>query len=155
MRSARNFPRQLMLIIEWFLITLLTVIRGGNVTPHAFKSNIGEMVTSLSDGPLVLPPLTHSHTFEVTSSLMQTLNARSLFLGIPYEDPHAHITKICLVCNSCVGRQEIDMYLIGLRVFHLSLTGEATIWFTRVSLQFNLYLGEIKGCVPSKVLPGF
>ena len=34
-----------------------------------------------SDGPLVLPPLQHGHTFLVTSSLMQMLTTRGLFFG--------------------------------------------------------------------------
>ena len=42
-----------------------------------------------SDGPLVLPLLPHDHTFVVTSSLMQMFTAISLFLGLPFEVPHA------------------------------------------------------------------
>ena len=45
------------------------------------------------DGPLVLPPLPTGHTFDVTSSLMQMLTARGLFLGLPSENPHAHIAN--------------------------------------------------------------
>ena len=53
-----------------------------------------------SDGPLILPPLPQGHTFFVTSSLMQMLTARGLFLGLSFEDPHAHITKVRSVCKS-------------------------------------------------------
>ena len=58
---------------------------------------------------------------------MQMLTARGLFLGLPSEDPHAHIAKLRSVCRSCVGSPDIDMDIIGLRVFPLSLTGEAAI----------------------------
>ena len=68
----------------------------------------------------------------VTSSLMQMLTARGLFSGLPYEDPHAHIAKVRVVCKSCVGRPDLDLDVIGLRVFPLSLMGEATIWFTEL-----------------------
>ena len=64
---------------------------------------------------------------------MQMLTARGLFSGLSSEDPHAHIAKVSLVCKSCVGRPNLNMYIIGLRVFPLSLTGEAAIWFTELS----------------------
>ena len=63
----------------------------------------------------------------VSSSLMQMLTARGLFSGIPFEDPHAHIAKVRAVSKSCVGRPDLDLDVIGLRVFPLSLTGEAAI----------------------------
>ena len=81
------------------------------------------------DGPLVLPPLPTGQTFVVTSSLMQMLTAGGLFSGLPSQNPHAHIAKVWAVCKSCVGRPDLDLYLIGLRVFPLSLTGEAAMLF--------------------------
>ena len=66
----------------------------------------------------------------VTSSLMQMLTARGLFSGLPFEDPQAHIAVVRAVCKSCVGRPDLDV--IGLRVFPLSLMGEAAIWFTEL-----------------------
>ena len=66
----------------------------------------------------------------VTSSFIQILTVKGLFLGLPSKDPHAHIDKLRLVGKSYVGRPYLDMDIIGLRVFPLSLTGEDTIWFT-------------------------
>ncbi|KAH0678939.1 hypothetical protein KY284_020024 [Solanum tuberosum] len=63
---------------------------------------------------------------------MQMITTRGLFLEFPSEDPHAHIAKIRVVCKSCVGRPNLDMDVIGLRVFPLSLTGDAAIWFTEL-----------------------
>ena len=68
----------------------------------------------------------------VTSILMQMLTARGLFSGLPSEDPHAHIAKVRTVCKSCVGRPYLDLDVIGIRVFPLSLMGEAAIWFTEL-----------------------
>ena len=68
----------------------------------------------------------------VTSSLMQMLSARGLFSGLPSEDPHAHIAKVRAVCKSCGGRPDLNSDVIGLKVFPLSLTGEAAIWFTEL-----------------------
>ena len=58
---------------------------------------------------------------------MQKLTARGLFSGLPSQDPHAHITKVRAVCKSCVGRPDLDLDVIGLRVFPLSLMGEASM----------------------------
>ena len=55
---------------------------------------------------------------------MQMLTARGLFSGLPSEDPHAHIAKVRAVCKSCKGRPDLDLDIIGLRVFPVSLMGE-------------------------------
>ena len=68
----------------------------------------------------------------VTGTLMQMLIARGLCSALPSEDPHAHIAKVRAVCKSCVGKPDFDLDVIGLRVFPLSLTGEAAIWFTEL-----------------------
>ena len=36
------------------------------------------------------------------------------------------------MCKSCVGMPDLDFDVIGLSVFHLSLTGEAAMWFTEL-----------------------
>ena len=58
---------------------------------------------------------------------MQMLLARGLFTGLPSEDPHAHIAKVRAVCKSCGGRPDLDLDVIGLRVFPFSLTEEAAM----------------------------
>ena len=68
----------------------------------------------------------------VTSSLIKMLTSIGLFSGLPSEDPHSHIAKVWAVCKSCVGRPGLDLDVIGLRVFPLSLTEEAAIWFTEL-----------------------
>ena len=43
------------------------------------------------------------------------------------------------MCKSYVERSDLDLDVIGLRVFPLSLTGEAAIWFTdSCTTQFSL-----------------
>ena len=68
----------------------------------------------------------------VASSLMQMLTARGLFSRLSSEDPHAHIAKVRAVCKSCIGRPDLDLDVIRLRVFPLSLTGEVALWFTEL-----------------------
>ena len=105
---------------------------GQNTAPRQQEYYKGYDNIADSDGPVVLSPLPQGHTFVVTSSLMQMLIARGLFLGLPSEDPHAYIAKVRAVCKICVGRPDLDMDVIGLRVFALSLTREAAIWFTEL-----------------------
>ena len=59
---------------------------------------------------------------------MQMITSRGLFSVLPSKDPHAHIAKVRAVCKSCVGRPDLDLDVIGLSVFPLSLMGEAAIW---------------------------
>ena len=61
------------------------------------------------------------------------LIARGLFSGLPSEDPYDQIAKMRFACKSFVGKPDLDMDIIGLRVFPLLLTGEAAIWFTELS----------------------
>ena len=49
--------------------------------PHPQEFYISNFNITDSDGPLVLPPLPHGHTFVVTSSLMQMLTARGCTLS--------------------------------------------------------------------------
>ena len=71
---------------------------------------------------------------------MQMLTARGLFLGLPSEDPHAHIDKVRAVCKSCVGRPDLDLDVIGLRVF-LSHIRERLLYGSLGSLTTQFSLG--------------
>ena len=62
-------------------------------------------------------------------------------MGLAYEDPHAHIAKLRLVCKSYVGRPDLYMDVIGLRVFPFLLTGEGAIWFTELPYN-SIYTWE-------------
>ena len=106
--------------------------RGKNPVPRPQEYYRGYDNRGDSDGPLVLPPLPTGHNFVLTSSMMQMLTARGLISGLPSKDPHAHIAKVSTVCKSCVGRPDLDLDVIGLRVFPLSQTGEVAILCTEL-----------------------
>ena len=80
----------------------------------------------------------------VSSSLMQMLTARGLFSGLPSEDPHDHIGKVRAMCKSFVGSPNLDLDVIGLRVFPLSLTGEAAIWFIELPYNSIFILNQLR-----------
>ena len=48
------------------------------------------------------------------------------------------------MCKSCVGRPDLDLDVIGLRVFPLSLTGEAAIWFTELPYNSILTWNQLR-----------
>lgn len=91
------------------------------------------------DKPLVLPPLPPGQTFVMTSSLMRILTVRGLLFGLPLENPHAHISKIKVVSKSCMGKPDLDMYVIGLRLFSLSLTDEGAILFIELPTYLSVH----------------
>ena len=124
---------RLMFMVSCYPMLWVNTNRGDKIPFHDPKHTTEAMNNIAdSDGPLVLPPLPPGRTFVVTSILMQMLTTRGLFSGLPSEDPHDHISKVRTVCKSCVGRPDLDLDVIGLRVFPLLLTGEASIWFTEL-----------------------
>lgn len=86
------------------------------------------MNVAYCDGRLVLPLLQPGHKFFVTSILMEIVTVRGLFLGRLSVNPDAHIDKLRSLCQSFVGRLDMDINVIGLRVFPLSLTKDVAIW---------------------------
>ena len=89
----------------------------------------------------------------VSSSLMQMVTARGLFSGLPSEDSHAHIVKIRVVCKSCVGRPDLDLDVIGLRVFNLSLMRETAIWFTEIPYNSIFTLDQLRDVFLARYYP--
>ena len=89
----------------------------------------------------------------VTSSPIQILTTRGLFSWLPSEDPHAHIPKVRAVCKSCVGRPDLDLDVIGLRVFPLSLTGEAAIWFTELPYNSIFTWNQLRAVFLARYFP--
>lgn len=85
-----------------------------------------------SDGPLVLPPLSLGHTFVVNTSLMKILIQGWLLAGLASDVPHAHIAKLMVLCESCVGWPDWDMDVIGYRVFPQSLAGNAVVVYNEL-----------------------
>lgn len=81
---------------------------------------------------IVLPPLPPNTKFFISSGLLQMLQHRGLFSGLPSEDPHNHLHHVLFICKSMVGNQNLFMDVAGLQVFPLSLTGEATIWLSKL-----------------------
>ena len=89
----------------------------------------------------------------VTSSMMQMLTAIGLFSGLPFEDPHTRIAKVRAVCKSCVGRPDLDLDIIGIRVFPLSLMGEDAIWLTKLPYNSIFTWNQLRDVFLSRHYP--
>ena len=75
---------------------------------------------------------------------MKIFTTKGFFSGLPSKDPNAHIIKLRLACKSCVESPNLDVYIIGLTVFPISLTGEASISFTKFPYNSIYTLEQIK-----------
>ena len=84
---------------------------------------------------------------------MQVLTIRGLFSRLPSEDPHAHIVKLSSVCKSCVGRPFLDMDVIRIRVFLLSLMGEAEFLLTELPYNSIYTLEQLRDVFLVKYYP--
>uniref|UniRef100_M1DME1 Integrase core domain containing protein n=1 Tax=Solanum tuberosum TaxID=4113 RepID=M1DME1_SOLTU len=51
---------------------------------------------------------------------MQMITTRGLFIGLPFEDPYAHLSKVVSVCHSSVDGLDLDMDVITLRYLRSS-----------------------------------
>lgn len=77
-----------------------------------------------SDRPLDLQQLLWGQTFIVTSKLMHMLTTRGLFVVLPEDAPHTHISKLNFVNKIFICQPDWDMNVIGLRLFFLLLIGD-------------------------------
>ena len=76
-----------------------------------------------------------------------------MFSELPSEDPHAHIAKVRAVCKRFVGRPDLDLDVIGLRVFPLSLTGEASMWFTELPYNSIFTCNQLRDVFLARYYP--
>ena len=60
-------------------------------------------------------------------------------------------TEVCFY--SCVGRPDLDMNVICLRVFPLSLIGDTAIWFAELSYNFIYNLDQLRDVFLAKYYP--
>ncbi|KAK4737325.1 hypothetical protein R3W88_001022 [Solanum pinnatisectum] len=82
-------------------------------------------------GAKVLPALPPGVKFTITSTMIQLMNLKGMFRGAAGDDANQHLMNFVAICKS----QEIpgvNQTTMGLRLFPLSLTGEATNWLNEM-----------------------
>ena len=63
------------------------------------------------------------------------------------------IYLIRAVCKSCVGRPDLYLNVIGLRVFPLSLTGEAAMWLIEISYNSIFTWNQLRDVFLARYYP--
>lgn len=86
-----------------------------------------------STGASMLLQLPIEAKLSITNELLQMLHNCILFVPQLSEDPYEHIQNIAHVCMSIMGRQHPSMDIVGLQVFPITLTGNAIMWYFKLS----------------------
>ncbi|PHT40658.1 hypothetical protein CQW23_19512 [Capsicum baccatum] len=78
-------------------------------------------------GAIIHPPLAPGAKFNIISTMIQLFQLKGLFGGVAGDDPNMHLIKFISTCKS-FDNPGIGQNAIRLRLFPLSLSGEATLW---------------------------
>ncbi|XP_047262439.1 uncharacterized protein LOC124895926 [Capsicum annuum] len=99
-------------------------------------------------GAIIPPPLVLGVKFNITSTMIQLLNLKGFFGGLPGDEPNMHLVNFINICKS-FDNPGVGQNAIFLRLFPLSLFGKATIWLNKLAVNF---IKKIEKSFPRKVL---
>jgi len=103
-------------------------------------------------GAIVLPALPLGVKFTITSTMIQLLNLKGMFRGAAGDDANQHLMNFVAICKS----QEIpgvNQTAMRLRLFPLSLTGEATNWLNEMPDDSIRTWNELKEAFLERFFP--
>ncbi|PHT77177.1 Receptor-like serine/threonine-protein kinase SD1-6 [Capsicum annuum] len=92
-------------------------------------------------GGIIPPLLVPGEKFNITSTMIQLLNLKGLFGDLPGDDPNLHLVNFVTICKS-FDNPRVGQNAIRLRLFSLSLSGEATLWLNELTPMLSLTEGS-------------
>ncbi|PHT48304.1 Acidic endochitinase [Capsicum baccatum] len=98
----------------------------------AFDDDDDDLDGAGATGSIIPPPLAPGAKFNITSTMIQLLQLKRLFCGLAGDDPNMHLINFISICKS-FDNPSVGQNAIRLRLFPLSLSGEATLWLNGLS----------------------
>lgn len=94
-------------------------------------------------GAIIPSPLAPGAKLNITSTMIQLLNLKGLFGGLPGDDPNLYLVNYVTICKS-FDNTGVVQNAIRLSLFPLSLSGEATLWQNELTPNSITHWSELK-----------
>ncbi|PHT29434.1 hypothetical protein CQW23_30970 [Capsicum baccatum] len=93
----------------------------------AFNDDDDDLDGARDTGAIIPLPLAAEAKFNIISTMIQLLQLKGLFGGLACDDLNMHLINFISICKS-FDNPGVGQNAIRLRLFPLSLSGEATLW---------------------------